>query len=348
VVLNWDYDDDGDPDLFVGSRSISLDYGPAPKSFLLSNDGHGRFTDVTASVAPELEKVGMITGAQLLQLNKGQQHSLAIVGEWMAPSIFTWNGSRMERTSTNLNTLNGWWQTLAAGDLDGDGDDDLVLGNMGENFYLQADAYTPLKLWIKDFDNNGSQEKIITRTIGGRDMPVFLKKELTEQVLLIKKQNLRYEDYGKRSMQDLFDKQLIASAQQKEITVMYSCIAYNEGGGKFTIERLPMEMQWSCLNAIRIVDLDGDGQKDLLAGGNNFHFLPQFGRLDASFGHVLLQKGERKWQEMGSDASGLLLRGQVRDIQPLRVNGRPHWLFLQNDDLPVLLRWNIPPKNKKG
>jgi hypothetical protein len=282
----------------------------------------------------------MLTGAQKAHLRKGGGLSLVLAGEWMAPEIFTWNGQQFVQEKSNLGDLKGWWQTVTVGDLDEDGDDDLVLGNLGQNFYLHPDSTAPLRLWIRDFDNNGSREKILTKSMAGRDMPVFLKRELTEQVLSIKKQNLRYEDFGNKAIQDLFSAALLDSAMRKEITVMYSCIAYNEGGGRFTIQPLPNEMQWSSLHAFRLMDIDGDGKQDIVAGGNHFNFLPQFGRLDASFGHVLLQRGGRKWEEMNSGESGLFLRGQIRDIQPLTFKGVPHLLFIQNDDHPALMKLN--------
>ena len=160
----------------------------------------------------------------------------------------------------------------------------------------------------------------------------------SEQVLSIKKQNLRYEDYGNKAIQDLFSSQSLDGAIKKEITVMYSCVAYNEGGGQFSVQVLPREVQWSSVNAIRLLDVNADGKDEIIAGGNHFYFLPQFGRLDASFGHVLVQKERRSWEEMPYASSGLLLKGQVTDIQEVSVKGITHLLFLQNDDLPVFMR----------
>ena len=119
---------------------------------------------------------------------------------------------------------------------------------------------------------------------------------------------------------------------------MYSCVAYNEGGGQFSVQVLPREVQWSSVNAIRLMDVNADGKDEIIAGGNHFYFLPQFGRLDASFGHVLVQKERRSWEELPYASSGLLLKGQVTDIQKLSVKGITHLLFLQNDDLPVFMR----------
>lgn len=341
VVVAEDYDRDGDLDLFVGSRSVSLNYGLDPQSFLLENDGKGHFIDVTAQKAPGLHYAGMITGASWVQLVGDPQKELVLTGEWMAPQVFEWKNGQLSRISTNLDSYSGWWQSLATGDLDGDGDEDLVLGNIGENFYLHPDSSRPVKMWTNDYDQNGSQEKIITRTINGKDMPVFLKRELTDQVVSIKKQNLKYEDFGKKTIQELFTEEVMKKCKLKQFNFASSVIAYNEGNGRFTLQLLPIEMQWSSLNALYIADVNGDGKKDLLAGGNRFNLLPQFCRLDASFGHVLLNQGNRNWRELPSKESGWLFRGQIRDIRPLRKGNKDTWLILQNNDIPVLWQSTI-------
>jgi len=342
VVAPCDYDQDGDIDLFVGSRSVSLNYGLDPQSYLLENDGKGHFTDVTAQKAPALQYAGMITGAQWAKITDNATPDLILTGDWMAPRLFTWQQGQLMPKSTTLDGLNGWWQTLVAADLDGDGDDDLVLGNIGENFYLKPDSTHPVKMFTSDFDNNGSPEKIITRTIKGRDMPVFLKRELTDQVVSIKKQNLQYKDFGNKAIQDLFTPEVMKKCKVKTFATGTSVIAYNEGNGRFTLQALPMDMQWSSLNAFLIVDLDGDGKKDIMAGGNRFNLLPQFCRLDASFGHILLNKGNRSWTELPSEKSGLLLRGQIRDLGYLHINKQPAVLVLQNNEAPVLLKIKSP------
>ena len=346
VVVANDFDEDGDIDLFVGSRSIPLNYGPAPQSFLLQNDGKGKFTDATKTICPALDKIGLVTGAVWVNVLGDKKKELVVVGEWMAPRLFRIIENRMEEVKTSLNATYGWWQTIAAADLDGDGDEDLVLGNIGENFYLHPDEKNPVKLWINDFDKNGSVEKIITRTIEGKDMPVFLKRDLTDQVVSLKKQNLKYEDFANKSIQQLFSPEIISTCTVGLFNFTSTCIALNEGEGKFTLKELPMLMQLSSVNAILCTDINGDGLTDIIAGGNRFDLLPQFGRLDASYGHVLLNKGNAIFKELTSDRSGLLLNGEVRDMEEVkRKNGR-YLLVLQNNDYPVL--YQLPDKATTG
>lgn len=331
-----DFDRDGDLDLFVGSRSYPQGYGITPQSYLYQNNGSGIFTDVTKAVGPTLSGLGMITGALWTDVTGDQKEDLVIVGEWMPPRIFTFQNNHFKEFATSLTDLHGWWQTVTSADLDGDGDQDLVMGNIGENFYLRPDADRPVKLWMNDFDGNGAVEKIITRTLNKRDMPVFLKREVTEQVVSLRKQNLKHSEFAKKSIQELFDGNVLKKSSVKHINYMSTIIAYNEGQGKFTVQELPLPVQLSSVNAIRVSDINKDGKPDLVMGGNKFGLLPQFSRLDASYGHVLLNKGKREFQYLNTNESGIEVRGEVRDIVEIRGKGRGYWLWLQNNEKPVL------------
>ena len=336
VVAANDFDNDGDIDLFVGSRSVPHDYGNAPSSFIYLNDGTGHFTDKAKVRNPDIANIGMVTGAVWADVAGNKEKELIIVGQWMAPRVFSFNKDHFDEVSTSINDRYGWWQTVAATDLDGDGDQDLILGNIGENFYLRPEKEEPVKLFINDFDNNNSLEKILTRSVDGKDMPVFLKRDLTEQVPHLKKQNLKHADFAKKSVQDLFKSEATANATVKLFNYKSSCYALNEGNGKFLFQKFPPQVQFSSVNAALCTDVNGDGITDLILGGNNFCFQPQFGRLDASFGHVLLNNGKAKFTYVSNKESGMELRGQIRDIQQIPGKNANYILVLQNNELPVL------------
>jgi len=336
VAIANDFDGDGDPDLFVGSRSVPMNYGITPKSYLYQNNGKGVFTDIAQVQNPEIANIGMVTGAVWVDITGGNQKELIIVGEWMSPRVFAFNNGHFEEVKTNLSELYGWWKAINSGDLDGDGDEDLVLGNIGENFYLRPNKENPVKLWINDFDQNSSREKILTRSVAGKDMPVFLKREVVDQIPSLKKQSLKYHEYAKRSIHELFTPQLLRNSIVKNFNYASSCIALNEGNGKFTIQRLPMMVQSSSVNTAFCGDVNGDGYADLVLGGNDFGFLPQFGRLDASFGHVLLNDGKAGFNWLGSEQSGLELRGEIMDVIKYQGKTAGYMLFLQNDQYPAL------------
>lgn len=336
AVAANDFDKDGDMDLFVGGRCVTQLYGAAPNSYLLVNDGHGRFSNATP---PVLAKLGMVTSAVWANVSGDAQAELIVVGEWMAPQVFGYNGKTLAPVTTNLGDYKGWWQALSVADLDADGDMDLVLGNMGENFYLRPTKDQPVKLFINDFDGNGALEKIMTRSIDAKDMPVFMKKEMVEQIPSLKKQNLKNKDYAGKTIQDLFDAALMKKSTVKECNYASSCVAINGGNGQFTIKNLPLGTQLSCVNAITTFTTKGTNLPDLVLAGNNFNFLPQFGRLDANFGQVLHNvKGD--FVMAGTAETGMQIHGQVKQLAALMVNKQLHILVLQNNAVPLLYRLN--------
>ena len=336
VAISNDFNKDGYPDLFIGGRNYPGVYGIDPSSFLFVNNGKGNFTDIARSQNPLFANIGMVTGAVWADVSGDSQQELVVVGEWMTPRIFSFKTGLPEEVKTNLDQLFGWWQTVAVSDLNRDGKQDLILGNMGENFYLQPTVDKPVKMWINDFDQNGSVEKILTYTINGKDVPVFLKRDLEEQLPSIKKGNLKNEEYSKKSIQELFPKDVLNKSIVKKVNYTSSCIAINNDNGQFEIQHLPAMTQLSCINKVYPIDLNKDGYTDLVSGGNQFGFLPQFERLDASLGDVLLNdgKGVFSWQE--TSTTGLRLRGEIRDIALVNGKKNQYFLFLQNNEYPVL------------
>ncbi|MEP6512902.1 MAG: VCBS repeat-containing protein [Parafilimonas sp.] len=340
VAIANDFDNDGDIDLFVAGRSVPGNYGIVPESYLYINNGKREFTDIAKTNNPDIANIGMVTGAVWADLTGDNQKELIIVGEWMTPRIFSFNGDHFQEIKTNLNDMFGWWQTVAVADVNNDGKQDLILGNIGENFYLHPDAQNPVKMFINDFDGNGTVDKIMTRTVDGKDMPVFMKRDITEQLPSLKKQNLKNEDYGKKSINDLFPPEVIKKCVVKTFNYASSCVAINEGNGKFNIKKLPAVIQLSSVNAVLCTDVNHDGVTDLVLGGNKFDFLPQFSRLDASFGHVMLNDGRGNFNDMSSKQSGLELNGQIRDIKEIPGKKENYIIVLQNNEYPVLYKIN--------
>jgi len=337
AAVSIDYDGDGFPDLFVGSRSVPQNYGVDPHSYILHNDGKGNFTNVTSTVAPELYTIGMVTSSAVADVDGDGKKDLIVSGEWMYPHVFSFNGKKFVELKTGLEKLKGWWQSIAVADVDKDGDLDLVLGNLGENFYLKPDSTNPVKLWIKDFDNNGTVDKIFTRTVNEKDVPVFMKKDITDQVPSLKRLNLKNQDYATKSIQQLFPNEL-QDAQVKTVTYTASCVAYNDGRGHFTIKKLPVGIQLSSVNAIDMEDVNSDGYPDIIAGGNFFDLLPQFGRLDASAGHVLINDKKGNFAALPANRSGIDVPGETRDIVSLKYKNDDCILFLENNDYPVMYK----------
>lgn len=336
VAVANDFDGDGDQDLFVGSRCVSREYGVTPTSHLYSNDGKGHFTEMPADKISGINQAGMVTGAVWANITGDNAKELIVVGAWMAPKVFEYKSNAFHEVKSNLDEMNGWWQTIAATDIDKDGYDDLIMGNIGDNFYLQASAQAPLKLWLTDFDENNTVDAVLSRSINKKDVPVFMKREITDQLPALKKQNLKHEDFAQKSIQDLFGATLLKTTQMKQINYTHSCIVYGAKTNTFKTEVLPEEVQFSSLNAVLCADINKDGNTDLLLGGNMFSFPPQFGRLDASYGQVLINHGKKQFTEVAATQSGYSLNGEVKDIKTIHGKNKEYILVLKNNDYPVL------------
>jgi hypothetical protein len=337
VAAAHDVNGDGFTDLFVASRSIPGRYGADPVHYLFINDGKGHFKN-TAQNNTAIAAAGMITGAVWADVVGDAQKELVVVGEYMPPKIFTLTATGITEVSTNLVTIMGWWQSVAVADMDGDGKQDLVLGNVGENFYLRPSVDSPVRVWLNDFDNNGSFDNILTRTVAGKDMPVFMKREMVDQFPILKKQNLRNDAYAAKTIQELFGPDIMSKSRQKQFNYTSTCIAFNDGNGNFTLQKLPAFTQFSSVNAILPTDMNGDGKLDLLLGGNLFTFPPQFCSLDASYGNILLNEGKRNFSVVAQRQAGIEWRGQVKDIKTISVKTGNLLLVLQNNEVPLLYR----------
>lgn len=337
-VLSHDYDGDGDQDLFIFSRSVPGHYGYAPVHFIFQNDGSGQFAEVSEALANHFKGVSMVTDAIFTNLTGDDREELILVGDWDHPRVFAFDGSVYKEATTNLSEYYGWYYNVAAADLDNDGDQDLILGNHGSNSYLHATKDASISLWINDFDDNGTVDKILTSQINGKDMPVMLKKDMADQISAIKKQSIKHTVYANKSIQELFSKSLMEKAGRKDCNYMLSAIAWNDGGGKFTLQPLPEEAQLSSIKAILPDDVDHDGDLDLLIGGNDFNLIPQFSRLDASFGGVLLNDGNRNFRFVDESKANLWVEGEIKDIRSIFFGNEKWYLFLVNNAAPVLVK----------
>ncbi|GAA0711486.1 VCBS repeat-containing protein [Aquimarina litoralis] len=339
VLKAYDFDQDGDIDIFAGSHSVIGVYGVSPESYLLENDGNGNFVDVTGSKAIDIKSVGMVTDASWQDINKDGKKDLILVGEWMSPKILINDGQKLTLFATDLDKISGWFNTVEATDVDKDGDIDLVLGNRGLNSIYQSNEERPTKMYINDFDNNGTVEQIVTQTIDGKDIPIHLKKEITGQINVLKKQNLKFSEYATKAIDELFSKEVLESSTVKMANNFSSLIAYNEGDLSFKIKELPKEVQLSCVCDIETEDVNNDGILDLILAGNNYNFKPQFSRLDASRGNVLL--GNKNGGFNNQQNTGFLVEDEVRVMRWMKnKSGEKYLLVGVNNQTPKIFKMN--------
>jgi hypothetical protein len=341
VIVPYDFDNDGDQDVFIGSRSVVGTYGVNPDHLFLENNGDGSFTNATERVAYDLKNAGMITNAIWADIDGDDIKDLITVSDWGSPIIFKNSGRRLSKLTTNLESLTGWWNVVEVADLDNDGDNDLIMGNKGSNTSYKTSEANPMKMWVNDFDNNGTLEQIVTRNFDGKDFPINMKKDLTTQMSSLKKQNLKASDYAKRSIEELFPSELLNNSILKIASVPETIIAVNMGKGKFEIQKLPYRVQLSSVSGITSMDINGDGNLDLILGGNNFEFKPQFSRMDASYGNVLFGDGKLNFTWQNYDQSGFNIKNEIKHLKTFRdKNGKTFIIAAINNEKPKIFRIN--------
>jgi hypothetical protein len=322
-VAVGDFNGDGFPDLFIGSRAVSRSYGLIPKSHLLQNDGTGRFTDVTLAKAPALSEAGMVSSAVWIDYDHDGKLDLVVAGEWMPVRVFHQeNGKLVDRTKeAGLSGSNGWWNSVEAVDLRGTGRQDLVLGNLGLNSYLHASRKEPVRLYVNDFSHSGggNLEQILTAYKNGVSYPLAGRDELLQKIPSLRNKYSSYKDFGASRIEDIFPAADIRQAQVREAYTFASAVALNNGNGTFTLRELPAEAQFAPIYASLAGDFDGDGKTDLLVGGNLFGVMPMLGRYDASYGLLLRGDGKGGFTAVDMDRSNFVIDGQVRDIKSLRA-----------------------------
>ncbi len=337
-VRPCDFDGDGDIDLFVGSRSVPGAYGLSPVQFLLENDGHGHFKIVEDDRIKAFRNAGMVTGASWIDWDKDGQQDLVLAGEWMNISIFRNDkGHFTDVTGTaGLGETSGWWNCVRTADVDGDGNIDLIAGNLGLNSALKASEKEPVEIYLNDFDNNGSVDQVICSYQDGISYPFASLDELSAQITGLERKYPKYSDFGGQTIKDIFGKNAVDQSIIKKVVLFESCVFINNGDGTFKISKLPMAAQFSPVRDIIASDFNHDGTTDLVLAGNDYSVSPSYGRYDASYGWYLPGNKNKGFMGMMPVESGLAIRGDARKIRLIVINGL-HYLIagVNNGNLQI-------------
>ncbi|MCW3119816.1 MAG: RNA-binding protein [Chitinophagaceae bacterium] len=323
-----DIDNDGDLDLFIGGRVMPGRYPEPVSSFIYRNDskdGKIKFTDITGDVAKELKNIGLVCDALWTDFDNDGWTDLIIAGEWMPVTFFkNKNGKLVNVTGqSGVSTATGWWNSIAGGDFDNDGDIDYIVGNLGENsFYRASDEY-PVSIYAKDIDNNKSYDAISTIFLKDKK---GIKKEYTthnrdnivEQLPILKKKFLTYKSFADADFSQLFTKEQLKDALVLHADNFKSCLLKNLGGGKFEMHPLPAMAQLAPLYGMITEDFNNDGNLDVAVCGNDFGTETTNGRYDAMDGLILLGDGKGNFTPQSILQSGLFIPGDAKALVKLK------------------------------
>lgn len=333
-AVPFDYDRDGDQDLFVGGRLTPNQWPIAPRSIVLQNN-KGKFTDVTTQVGGDFTHCGMVTDLSWQDLNADGIQELIVVGEWMPVSVFALENNALKNVSSRfgLDNSQGIWQKLALADMDGDGDTDLVTGNLGLNTRFS----TPMYCYAKDYDNNKTMDPIVAIEVDGKQYPLLQKDVLVKQIPSLKKKFLFAKDYATATVEQIFTAAAVKESYQLVCRELQSCWWENQQG-KFIKHHLPVYAQSSVVQGIIPADFNGDGKMDLLLAGNKYGFEVETNSADASNGVLLLGDGKGGFSWVDNIQSGFWANREARDMALVKTKGKPMVLVANNNARPQIFK----------
>ena len=321
-VVATDVNHDGFVDLFIGGRAVPWEYGLTPRSYLLVNDGNGRFKDATP---PELSTPGFVKHASWFDLDKNGTPDLLLSLEWEGITAYMNDGQRFEKRI--LTDSKGWWNFTLPFDADSDGDWDLLALNTGLNNRLQPTATRPVRLYYGDFDGNGKKEQVLTYFLGAKEIPFANKSELEKQMPVLKKEFLFAEDLAKAPLTRLFKTEKLDAATQLTANEFATTMLLNNGGMNFKSLPLPWQAQLTSYKEAIVLHANADSLPDLLLVGNFYDNNIQMGRYDGDRGLLMINRGDGSF-----DYKQLGIEGQVRRIRKLKWRGADALLVARNND----------------
>ena len=334
-VAPYDFNSDGYTDVFIGGRAVPWAYGQIPQSYLLQNDGTGKFKDVTEKYAPGLSHVGFVTQALWFDIDKDGDKDLLLSLEW--GGIVAFINDHGKFTKKELTDKKGWWNFILPFDINNDGNIDLVVGNLGLNSRLKASDKEPVRLYFNDFDANGKKEQVLTYYLNGKEIPFANMAELQKQIPVLKKKFLYAENFAKASLSELFGSDKLDNAEVLTANYFANAILINKGNLQFETKALPMEAQLTPYKDAVVVNANNDNLPDILLFGNYYDNNIEMGRYDADFGTVLINKGNGIFT--CETINGLSIKGQVRHVKPINIGKQQAYVIARNSDSAMVIRF---------
>ncbi|MBO0931126.1 VCBS repeat-containing protein [Fibrella aquatilis] len=310
-VVAFDADRDGDLDLFVGGHVRPNRFPLTEESRLLINDGKAHFTPQS------LGQLGLVTDATTTDLDHDGWPDLIIVGEWMPVTVLHNSKGQLQpnkQTDKQPNSLCGWWNRIEKADLDGDGDEDLIVGNLGQNTQFHATEAEPATMVYDDFDQNGTVDCFMNYFIQGKSYPAYTRDEVGDQVTSLRRTFTTYAAYSTATIDQFFDQSVLQQAHKERISELRTLVLENKNG-ELVPHALPQSAQEAPVCSILAEDFDHDGKRDLLLLGNNSYFRLRLGKVDANHGLLLRNKGAFQFETVPPAQTGLFITGDVRDAK---------------------------------
>lgn len=342
TVKASDIDADGDLDLFIGTRLISGKYTFPATSYILINE-KGILKKASEKIAPDLTNIGMVTDAVFSDIDQDGDDDLLIVGEWMEIKVLeNSNGifsDSSKKFGINDNSRGIWW-SITKNDLDNDGDDDYILGNLGKNNKFKATKEHPFKVYANDFDGNGTNDIVLAKFYKTDYVPMRGKECTTQQMPYIGEKFKDFHSFASSKLIDILPEETVNEAVVYEISNFESIILINNDG-KLKAEKLPIEAQISPIKNSLVEDFNDDGFKDILIVGNHYAVEVETVRYDAGFGSLFLGDGKNKFKFLSSDLSGFYTPTDGRSISSLKTNNNDRvYLITNNNDSLALFKKN--------
>ena len=335
VVKPIDFDQDGDVDLFIGNRLKPWNYPEPVNSYLLENI-NGTF--VIHQPSQQLFRdLGMVTDAVWSDYDSDGDADLFVVGEWMPLVCFeNQAGNFIRKEDAEINRLKGWWYSIEKGDLDQDGDEDLVLGNLGKNYKYKASDQTPFEVYYHDFDTNGQKDIVLTYYNYGIKYPLRGFSCSSGQVPSLKRTFKNYDSFARLNVSEVYGNTNLSEAYHLSANTFESLTLINEGNGKFKKIPLPNKAQLSSINDILIKDFNSDDKTDILTIGNLYVSEVETPRNDAGIGSLMLGDIKNNFTTLPIQKSGLFVPGDAKKMIEININEVPHLLVVNNNDLVQL------------
>ncbi len=328
-VRPCDFDGDGDIDLFVGGRQVPGKYPFPAKSLLLKNEG-GRFVDVINGLAIELEYIGMVTDALWSDRDGDGSIDLTVVGEWMPVTFFSWNMGQLSKTGELPNSL-GWWNCIKELDVDGDGDMDMIAGNLGLNIKYKASPEAPFEIFSADFDKSGNNDIYMAYHQDGNCFPVRGRECSSQQLPFVKERFPNYDQFSKASVYEVLGADT-AGALHYSAQQFASVFLINDGAGNYVMKDLPIQAQFSSVNSILFRDVDRDGIHEIILFGNQFDREVETTRGDASYGLLLKKNKAGEYVAMPQPSFGIYAGTNVRGAALIEWNKKSLIITVNSND----------------